>query len=186
MIYYIRQSAICTLICAGLFTVSGLVSNVYAADDEPVTDQRAKGASGHPLPRFVSLRASEVNMRRGPGRHYPVIWQYRHAGLPVQIIDEYKDWRLVRDPEGDEGWILRALLTSRRSAIVKPATETVMLYNRPEQEGRVLAYLQTGAVVKLRECRPQWCEINAQGFSGWVESTQLWGTDGHDIGKRFD
>ncbi len=29
------------------------------------------------LPRYVSLRSDEVNMRSGPGERYPVLWQYR-------------------------------------------------------------------------------------------------------------
>ncbi|HBT40490.1 MAG TPA: hypothetical protein DEB21_00120, partial [Rhodospirillaceae bacterium] len=42
--------------------------------------------SGQPLPRFVSLRAGEVNMRSGPGVQYPVDWVYRRRHLPIEVI----------------------------------------------------------------------------------------------------
>ena len=38
-----------------------------------------------PLPRFVSLRANEVNFRTGPGVRYPIEWVFMRAGLPVQV-----------------------------------------------------------------------------------------------------
>ena len=40
--------------------------------------------TGLPLPRFVSLRSDEVNMRTGPGRRYPVEWVYRRQGQPEE------------------------------------------------------------------------------------------------------
>ncbi|MEC8121070.1 MAG: hypothetical protein VX113_03985, partial [Pseudomonadota bacterium] len=30
--------------------------------------------SGLPVPRFVTLKSDEVNMRAGPGTEYPVLW----------------------------------------------------------------------------------------------------------------
>ena len=49
--------------------------------------------TGLPLPRFVSLRANEVNLRTGPGVQYPVDWVYLRQSLPVEIIAEYGTWR---------------------------------------------------------------------------------------------
>jgi len=47
------------------------------------------GRTGLPLPRFVSLRAAEVNLRTGPGVRYPIDWVYHRRGLPVEVIDEF-------------------------------------------------------------------------------------------------
>ena len=33
-----------------------------------------------PIPRFVSLRTNEVNMRVGPGTRYSINWVYKHEG----------------------------------------------------------------------------------------------------------
>ncbi|MFN7709352.1 MAG: SH3 domain-containing protein, partial [Holosporales bacterium] len=58
-----------------------------------------------PLPRFATFRSSEVNVRVGPGREYPVEWTYYRANLPVEIFQEYDVWRHIRDAEGTEGWV---------------------------------------------------------------------------------
>ena len=42
-------------------------------------------ATGLPLPRFVSLKADEVNARVGPGGDYQIAWVFRRAGLPVEV-----------------------------------------------------------------------------------------------------
>jgi SH3-like domain-containing protein len=82
--------------------------------------QAAKGASGLPLPRFVTLKSKRVNLRVGPSNDYAVAWLYLKAGLPVEIIQEYDNWRQVRDADGTEGWVSEALLSGNRAAIAAP------------------------------------------------------------------
>ena len=78
------------------------------------------GPSGLPLPRFVSIKAKRVNMRVGPGQEYAVDWMYLTPGLPVEIVQEFENWRRVRDSDGAEGWIYQSLLTGKRTAIAAP------------------------------------------------------------------
>ena len=40
------------------------------------------------MPRWLSLKSSEVRARQGPGLNYPILWEYRAAGLPVQVVAE--------------------------------------------------------------------------------------------------
>jgi SH3-like domain-containing protein len=79
-----------------------------------------KGPSGLPLPRFVSLKATRVNLRIGPGRDYAVAWLYTRPGVPMEVIQEYDNWRRVRDAEGTEGWVYQSLLSGDRTATVAP------------------------------------------------------------------
>ncbi len=72
-------------------------------------------STGLPLPRYVSLRAEEVNMRTGPGVRYPVDWVYKRRNLPVEIIAEFGTWRKIRDVEGAQGWIHQSMLSNRRT-----------------------------------------------------------------------
>jgi len=53
--------------------------------------------SGLPIPRFVSLRSNEVNLRTGPGLTYPIDWIYKRDGMPVEVIQEFDTWRKIRD-----------------------------------------------------------------------------------------
>ena len=38
-----------------------------------------------PLPRFVSLNASEANVRRGPSLNHRIDWVFVRKGTPLQI-----------------------------------------------------------------------------------------------------
>jgi SH3-like domain-containing protein len=80
--------------------------------------------AGLALPRFVSLRSDEVNLRTGPGTNYPVEWVYVRRGLPVEIIAEFDNWRKVRDIEGTVGWIHKSLLSGKRMAVILGEEET--------------------------------------------------------------
>jgi len=44
-----------------------------------------------------------------------VSWLYLKQGLPVEIIQEYDNWRRVRDADGTEGWVNQSLLSGQRS-----------------------------------------------------------------------
>src|SRR6478672_13751597 len=76
------------------------------------------GASGLPVPRFVSLKADKVNMHIGPAKTYEVKWVYQRAGLPVEITAEFENWRRIRDADGTEGWIYHSLLSGKRTGMV--------------------------------------------------------------------
>jgi uncharacterized protein YgiM (DUF1202 family) len=62
-------------------------------------------ATGMPVPRWVSVKAVRVNVRRGPSLDQDVLWTYVKPGVPVEIIAEYDTWRRIRDAEGGTGWV---------------------------------------------------------------------------------
>ena len=76
--------------------------------------------TGLPLPRFVSLKSGTVNVRRGPGQDYDLLFTFVRPGLPVEITQEFDTWRKIRDSEGDEGWVYHSLLSGERTALVSP------------------------------------------------------------------
>ena len=71
--------------------------------------------TGLEVPRWVSLKSSQVRARSGPGLDYRILWEYRAAGLPVQVIAETREWRKICDPEGSVAWIHRSVASSRRN-----------------------------------------------------------------------
>ena len=145
-----------------------------------LTQSNSVGKSGLPLPRFVSLKSGKVNMRVGPGPQYQLAWQYSKRGLPVEIIQEFENWRKVRDPNGDEGWIFHSLLTGKRTAIVKPwesdkETGRTRLHNDSNASSKIVAEIEPSVVVDVVSCDPVWCQIEASDVTGYVEKTNLWG-----------
>jgi SH3-like domain-containing protein len=141
--------------------------------------QVSKGPSGLPLPRFVSLKAKSVNLRVGPSVDYAVAWRFLRPGVPVEIIQEYDNWRRVRDADGAEGWVNQSLLSGRRTAIAAPwqvGKETELLLRAmPDTTSRIVAKLEPGVIGTIKACDGQWCEMEFSGHRGWLSQTQIWG-----------
>lgn len=138
--------------------------------------------SGLPLPRFVSLKSDEVNLRSGPGRDYPTQWVFRRAGLPVEIVKELEGWRQVRDAEGVTGWVSQSLLSGRRTALVlpwelKPDTPPpqVALRENDSESARPAAMVEAGVIANVHSCDSRWCDVSIETFRGYVEQSKLWG-----------
>lgn len=126
------------------------------------------------VPYWASIRAEKVNMRVGPGGDYPIEWVYKRQGLPVKVIRVHEGYRLVRDPDGAEGWIVARLLSPERGALVI-GEGLAEMRNAPGSGGRVKWRLEPGAVGALGNCDEGWCELTVRGHYGWVEASRLWG-----------
>lgn len=144
-----------------------------------------RGPSGLPLPRFVSLKAARVNMRVGPGKEYAVNWMFNKQGMPLEIIQEYDNWRRVRDADGATGWIYGSLLSGNRTALTAPWKkesgdgEPITLYKAPKANADAVAYLEPGVVVNLKSCDGAWCAMEVASDSrvlkGYASQADLWG-----------
>jgi SH3-like domain-containing protein len=155
-----------------------LAQEEEAAEAEPAGESDAEqptpaGRTGLPLPRFVTLRADEVNLRTGPGTRYPIDWVYRRRGLPVEIVDEFDTWRRIRDWQGTEGWVHQSMVQGQRGLLVTGKRQT--LRRRPEPEAPAVALLDAGVVGVLERCQAAWCEVTAGGFSGWLPREAFYG-----------
>jgi SH3-like domain-containing protein len=139
----------------------------------PLARAEAAQGTGLPLPRFVSLRSDEVNVRTGPGSGYPIDWVFTRRGLPVEVVAEFDVWRRIRDIDGTEGWVHRSLLRGARSILVTGSMRD--LHDDPSATSNILARLEPGVVAALKRCQPDWCEIQVAGYEGWMKRDELWG-----------
>ena len=126
-----------------------------------------------PLPRYVSLKVTEGNVRRGPSRSHRIDWVYKRRGMPLQITAEFEHWRRVRDRDGAGGWVHYSLLSGLRTALVE--TDMAELRMRPAAGSPVVARAEAGVVARLVNCGPAWCRVRAGGQRGWLPKSQLWG-----------
>lgn len=135
----------------------------------------ASSESGLPLPRFVSLRSDQVNMRTGPGTRYPVRWIYQRQMLPIEIIAEYRDWRKIRDWQGDEGWVHKNMLSGRRSIIVMGGVRNILA--SPAVSSPVLVRAEAGVIGHLVACPDEgpFCRVRIGNREGWLERSGFWG-----------
>ena len=128
----------------------------------------------YPLPRFVSLRSSEVYVRTGPGKKYPVQWIFRKKGIPVEIVLEYDVWRRIKDFDGHEGWVHKSLLSGKRTGFIQ-SEEQVSVRIKPKQNSKIQAYLEPEVLIDVVECGGAWCRVNAAGYKGWLKQSSIWG-----------
>lgn len=138
----------------------------------------ARAQSTQNNPYFSALKADKVNVRKGPGSGYGVLWVYRSLGLPVEVTASHEHWRRVRDSGGSEGWVYFRLLSRLRMALVSPWEKKktiVPLYKTKGQGAAVLANLEPGVKVLVKSCDGSVCLVSLEGFKGWIGQTRLWG-----------
>ena len=155
------------LLHCGFIAVAAVFMSAAA---QGASKQVAKSDAGV---RFASLRANDVNVRAGPGVRYPVKWKFVSRSMPVQIIAQYDTWRKIRDWEGAEGWVHRAMLSSKRSLILTGKGQTMR--RTPQKDAPAVARLAPGLVVRITRCERKWCEVDAKGYEGWIRRAGVWG-----------
>jgi len=148
------------LICAFL----GLSSSALAAE-----------STGLPLPRFVSLRSDEVNLRSGPGTQYPIDWIYTRRDLPVEVIAEFETWRKIRDWQGSEGWVHQSMLSARRMGVITSGRKKL----KAEADDRAppVAELDVNVVGRILTCPrdKSFCKLEVENIQGWLRRDEFWG-----------
>lgn len=132
-----------------------------------------------PVPRYVSLKGEEGNVRRGPSLSHRIDWVFRHAGMPLRVVGEFGHWRRVEDRDGAGGWVHYRLLSGVRTAIIQQ--DMVELRSRPDLNAGVIAMAEGGAIVKLNECERDWCRVSGAGAKGWLPKNTIWGVDAEEI-----
>lgn len=140
--------------------------------------------TGLALPRMVSLRSSLVNARSGPGIRYPIEWVYKQKGAPVEIISEFELWRKIKDWEGSETWVHKAMLSDRRFVrVVNPGENNI--YAKPEDGAKVVAKVEDGVVGEAVECpnKSGMCLIKFDNIQGWMPRGVLFGIYDNEVIK---
>ena len=137
---------------------------------------QAGETSGLPLPRFVSLRSDEVNLRTGPGVRYPIDWIYLRKDLPVEVVAEFEAWRKIRDWEGAEGWVHQSMLTGRRMMVVI-GKEPRALRASDADSADAVAELAPGVMGRLLHCprNRDFCRVEIDQAQGWLRRDHFWG-----------
>jgi len=135
--------------------------------------------TGKDLPRFESLKFNKVNLRRGAGEDYPIAWTFQLYGLPVEIFQEFNDWRHVRDHDGATGWMHKSQLGTARTALVRD--EITDLHADPDAAAKIVARVEPGVVLRFLACELDWCRVKVKGYRGWVRKDGLWGVLPGDV-----
>jgi SH3-like domain-containing protein len=176
-----RGRALALAVLAGM-------AGIAAAQETPVNVEETAAAprdptrgsvTNLPLPRFVSLKGSEGNARRGPSLTHRIDWVFTRPGMPLKVTAEFEHWRRVEDAEGAGGWVHYALLSGTRSVLV--TEDMAELRARPDDAAEPVLQAEYGVVARLLECSAEWCRLSADGTRGWVRKRSLWGVEPGEI-----
>jgi len=158
-----------TMVLGVLVSLAG--ASAQESDVGPVT--------GRPLPRYISLKVSNGNVRRGPSQAQRIDWVFTRKGTPLLVTAEFEHWRRVRDEDGAGGWMHYALLSGHRTIVVR--TKRVALRKEPNDSAGVVALVEKGVIASLSSCEPAWCKIDIENVSGWIQKSDIWGVGPSEI-----
>jgi len=149
------------------------IANSFSKTKEPMV---SINGSGLKIPRMISLKNSLTYMRSGPGKEFPVKFEFKKKGYPLKIIAEYNNWRKVTTFNNITGWMHTQLLSSVRTGLI---TRTTMLKIIPSNSANTLAKLLPNLLIKIKKCQEDWCKIEIvkrKIFIGWVKKDDIWGS----------
>jgi SH3-like domain-containing protein len=142
-------------------------------------DPKKGAVTNLPIPRFVTLKGSEGNARRGPGLTHRIDWVFTTAGTPLRVTAEHENWRRVEDAEGMGGWVHYSLLSGSRSILV--TRQMTDFHDAPDASAMIMFQAERGVIGKLLGCELQWCRVNIQGEKGWALKSSIWGVGPDEI-----
>ena len=154
-------------------------SQSFAQSAEPEIGTDTGPVTGLPMPRFVSLKANEANVRRGPSTSHRIDWVFTRRDMPLRVTAEYENWRRVVDRDGMGGWVHYIMLSGVRTVIVD--NDMQPLFTRPDETSPEVALLEAGVVARIDECRVDWCKLRTGGYRGWAPKSALWGVGQTEI-----
>jgi SH3-like domain-containing protein len=177
-IIVIFQQLLIMVLVFGLFWLSpAVISPIgWTARNGMAQAQEVKltvRGSGLPVPRYVTLKFDEANLRAGPGREYPVLWQYKKAGLPLLVDAEFGIWRKVIDHDGTAGWMHGSVLSLRRMALVQ--NNMAKIHASPDETSNIIAVAERLALMELQSCPKAWCRVANNDVRGWINRQAVWG-----------
>ncbi len=169
----LRPFCLCLVLWLASCAALALSSDIALAQDArgPVTNL--------PIPRFVSLKASEANVRRGPSLTHRIDWVFKRRDMPLIITAEHGHWRRIEDRDGAGGWVHYSLLSGVRTVIVEK--DLLPLFLQPDETSPMTVQLEFGVVARLGQCSLEWCRLSSAGYKGWAIKSALWGVPPEEI-----
>ena len=136
------------------------------------------GLCGQSVAQMLSVSGENVNLRSGPGRNYPVKWEYG-KGFPLKVIEKKGQWVKVSDFERDSGWVHNTLLSESPHLIVKVnrgSKKKINIRSGPSTSKTVVGQAYYGVVFETLEKKNGWARVrHDSGLEGWIKLTLLWG-----------
>ena len=136
--------------------------------------------TGLKIPRYVSLKSNDANIRVGPSTNYPIVIKYIQKNYPLKILEEYDDWRKIEDFIKNHGWIHKSLISGNRAGvIISNNDDKIIIFNTIN--GKIIGNIGKGNIVSINKCKIDWCSISLNKFEGWIYKKNIWGVEDKEI-----
>ena len=130
--------------------------------------------------KYASVTAKKANIRSCPGTKCAVKWYaWKYTPLIMVKTNETKDWVLVKDFEGFNGWSSASLLSPKGGM---SATVDLNVRKGPGVSNEIVCTVEKGYPFKYISKKGSWIEVEddpankSEGVcKGWVYAKNLWG-----------
>ncbi|SEM31863.1 N-acetylmuramoyl-L-alanine amidase [Mesobacillus persicus] len=129
---------------------------------------------------FVTITASNLNVREGPGLSYSIMSKV-NKGERFPIVKEEGDWIKIGLSAGRQGWVAN-WYTTKDSADNSLATggttgtvtaDSLRVRTGPGTSHSLAGSLTHGQKVTIKELSGNWVKISLNSFEGWVSKEYL-------------
>lgn len=127
---------------------------------------------------FLAVKSDKINMRTGPNNRYDIKYIYIKKNMVFKITDSFEEWYKVEDIDGEEGWIKKNLFfhsKKQKFAMIR-SKDSIFCYSGRNTQAKKVFKIDYLGLVKLVECRGEWCLVKKQDLKAWCESKFLWGS----------
>lgn len=120
----------------------------------------------------LAVGVKVANMRSGPGKEHPEMWQVEKFH-PLIVVEKKGNWYKVKDFEGDIAWIHKSLLNNTQSVIT--IKNNCNVRSKAGKDGRILFTVEKGIPFKVLKKKGNWIKIkHADNDIGWIYKTLVW------------
>lgn len=130
--------------------------------------------------KYASVNAKRANIRTCAGTNCPIKWYaWRYTPVIMVKTNEDKDWVLVKDFEGYQGWISASLLSPNGGMSAKI---DVNVRKSPAASSDIVCTVEKGYPFKYVSKQGKWIQVQDEPVNvkdgvckGWVYNANLWG-----------
>ncbi|MBP5403903.1 MAG: SH3 domain-containing protein [Elusimicrobiaceae bacterium] len=130
--------------------------------------------------KYASVNAKRANIRTCAGTNCAVkFYAWRYTPVIMIKTNEDKDWVLVKDFEGYQGWISASLLSPQGGMSAKI---DLNVRQNPSANSEIVCTVEKGYPFKYISKQGKWIQVKDEPekaksgvCKGWVYNANLWG-----------
>ncbi|RFU71614.1 N-acetylmuramoyl-L-alanine amidase [Peribacillus saganii] len=123
----------------------------------------------------IIVKASTVNVRKGPGLSYPIVQQLQ-KGDSCEVINQQGDWIEISSGAGQSGWVANWLVQKddaskeERTKEGTAETDNLRIRSGPGMDFQITGSLKKGVTFQVMKQNESWVKIQYGDKEGWVSS----------------